>query len=54
MGFYQAIYGLGMFTGPVAVGFISDIASLNLGFYFAAFISIVAAFMVKMFIKELS
>ena len=53
-GFYQAIYGLGMFTGPVAVGFISDIASLNLGFYFAAFISIVAAFMVKMFIKELS
>ncbi|MGI6576952.1 MAG: MFS transporter [Eubacteriales bacterium] len=52
MGFFQAIYGLGMFTGPIVVGFISDIASLNIGFYFTAFISIVAAFTVKFFVKD--
>ncbi|HHW49164.1 MAG TPA: MFS transporter [Clostridiaceae bacterium] len=54
MGFFQAIYGLGMFTGPVAVGFISDIASLNAGFYFTAFICFIAAFTVKLFVKDLS
>ncbi|NLM60792.1 MAG: MFS transporter [Clostridiales bacterium] len=52
MGFYQAIYGLGMFTGPVAVGFISDAAGLNIGFYFAAFIGIAAALMAMLFLKE--
>ena len=36
MGFFQAIYGLGMFAGPVVVGFISDTVSLNAGFYFTA------------------
>lgn len=52
MGFFQAIYGLGMFAGPVVVGIISDIASLNAGFYFTALVSIIAAFMVKMFVNQ--
>jgi len=54
MGFFQAIYGLGMFTGPVVVGFISDIASLSAGFYFTAFISVIAACIVRLFVKDLS
>lgn len=52
MGFFQAIYGLGMFTGPVVVGFISDIASLNAGFFFTAIIGIFAACIVKLFVKD--
>ncbi|NLM11557.1 MAG: MFS transporter [Clostridiaceae bacterium] len=52
MGFFQAIYGLGMFAGPVVVGFISDTVSLNAGFYFTALIGIIAAFMVKLFVKD--
>jgi len=47
MGFYQAIYGLGMFSGPVIVGFISDMASLNIGFFITAFIGFIAAIIVK-------
>lgn len=32
MGFFQAIYGLGMFVGPVIMGYIGDFASLQDGF----------------------
>ena len=32
MGFFQAIYGLGMFIGPVLMGIIGDYFSLNEGF----------------------
>lgn len=52
MGFFQAIYGLGMFAGPVVVGFISDIANLHVGFYFTALIGAIAACIVKLFIKN--
>jgi len=54
MGFFQSVYGLGMFAGPVVVGFISDIASLSTGFYFTAFICIISACMVKLFMKDFS
>jgi len=33
MGFFQAIYGLGMFAGPILVGTISDLAGLKVGFW---------------------
>ncbi|MCL2708298.1 MAG: MFS transporter, partial [Defluviitaleaceae bacterium] len=36
MGFFQAIYGVGMFIGPVVVGVVSDNIGVNAGFYFAA------------------
>lgn len=52
MGFFQAIYGLGMFTGPVVVGFISDIANLDAGFFFTAVIGVIAAFIVQRFVKD--
>lgn len=50
MGFYQAIYGLGMFSGPVIVGIISDMASLNIGFFITAFIGFIAAVIVSIYV----
>ena len=52
MGFFQAIYGLGMFMGPVVVGWISDVANLNTGFFITAFVGIVAAIGVVLFIRD--
>lgn len=49
MGFHQSICGLGMFCGPVIVGFISDIASLNTGFIVTAFVGLIAAIIVKIY-----
>lgn len=43
MGFYQAIYGIGMVTGPVLVGSISDVFDLNLGFVIIGTISFISA-----------
>ena len=36
MGCYQAIYGIGMFLGPVIVGRIGDVYGLKIGYYFVA------------------
>ncbi|MFO8060045.1 MAG: MFS transporter [Bacillota bacterium] len=33
MGFFQAIYGVGMFVGPVFVGYVSEVFSLAWGFW---------------------
>ena len=41
MGFFQAIYGMGMFIGPVAVGFFSDGFGIIWGFIFAALIAVI-------------
>ncbi len=43
MGFFQAIYGLGMFTGPVLVGLAGDAAGLRLGFWVAGIIGLFSA-----------
>lgn len=43
MGFFQAIYGLGMFIGPIAVGFLSDMAGLKWGFWFTGITGIIGA-----------
>ncbi|HZJ56942.1 MAG TPA: MFS transporter [Clostridia bacterium] len=45
MGFFQAIYGLGMFVGPIMVGFISDFLNLSWGFWITGLIGIMGAFM---------
>ena len=34
MGFFQSIYGIGMTTGPIIMGFITDYAGLRYGFFF--------------------
>ena len=43
MGFFQAVYGLGMFLGPVIVGIFSGGTEIKWGFVFTTFIGIIAA-----------
>lgn len=43
MGLYQAIFGLGMFLGPLVVGFLGDFWGLTAGFWFTGMIGITAA-----------
>jgi MFS family permease len=40
MGFFQAIYGAGMFLGPMAVGYIADASGIRSGFWFSAAVSL--------------
>jgi len=41
MGFFQAIYGFGMFTGPVIVGIFVDRTGLSSGFFAAAAFAVI-------------
>ncbi len=43
MGFFQAIYGLGMFGGPAVVGILGDVLSLDAGFMVTGAVGIAAA-----------
>ncbi len=43
MGFFQAIYGVGMFAGPVFVGYVSDALSLTWGFWMVGLVGIAGA-----------
>lgn len=43
MGFFQALYGIGMTVGPIIMGFITDYAGLAAGFYIMALLSGVSA-----------
>ncbi len=43
MGFFQAIYSLGMFIGPIIVGIISDLLGLSWGFWITGCIGIVGS-----------
>jgi MFS family permease len=51
MGFFQAIYGLGMFIGPIFVGSISDLAGLDMGFWMIGSIGILGAVITKLYSK---
>jgi len=51
MGFFQAIYGLGMFIGPVLLGVISDLAGINIGFWIIGMIGFIGAFLTLVFCK---
>lgn len=42
MGFFQAVYSIGMTLGPVCMGLIVDLAGLSTGFYFMGMISLLA------------
>ena len=43
MGVYQAIYAIGMLTGPLASGFLGSGAGLSSVFYLAAFLVMLIA-----------
>jgi MFS family permease len=47
MGFYQALYGVGMVFGPVFLGFIAEFYGLNAGFIFTGFIGLIAMIIIK-------
>lgn len=52
MGFFQAIYGLGMFTGPIFVGTISDLAGLKMGFWMIGLVGILGAVLSRFYKSE--
>ncbi|KYZ77880.1 hypothetical protein AXX12_17635 [Anaerosporomusa subterranea] len=52
MGMYQAIYGLGMFLGPVLVGIISDRAGLAWGFWLMGAFGVGSAIVAVMQLTE--
>lgn len=43
MGFYQSVYGLGMFVGPVVMGILGDVFGLAAGFAFFGAVGILTA-----------
>ena len=47
MGFFQAVYGIGMVLGPVMVGGLSDLLTLNIAFVFIGAISLFGAWVVS-------
>lgn len=51
MGFYQAIYGLGMFIGPILMGTLADWLSLKFGFIVIGAFGIIAAVFSKVILK---
>lgn len=51
MGFFQAIYGLGMFMGPVLLGIIGDVLNLQQGFIIIGIIALLTALLAKVLIK---
>jgi predicted MFS family arabinose efflux permease len=52
MGFFQAIYGLGMFIGPIFVGTISDFAGLKMGFWMIGLVGILGAVLSRFYKNE--
>lgn len=52
MGFFQAIYGLGMFVGPVLMGIIGDHFSLNEGFILLGILGLGSAVLSHYFVRS--
>lgn len=52
MGFFQAIYGLGMFIGPVLMGIIGVWFNLNQGFFVLGIIGCISALLTQWLIKD--
>ena len=52
MGFFQAIYGLGMFVGPVFMGVVGDFLSLREGFICIGIVSLLTALLSKVFLTD--
>jgi MFS family permease len=54
MGFFQAIYSLGMFLGPVVVGFLGDTVGLAAGFWTVGAVGMVGAILAETLIGRAS
>jgi predicted MFS family arabinose efflux permease len=52
MGFFQSIYGLGMFLGPVLMGLLGDLFSLAQGFVILGVLGCVTAFLAHLTIRD--
>ncbi len=52
MGFFQAVYAFGMFAGPVLVGFLSDLAGLQWGFWAVGVLGIGGALLTLVLVRE--
>jgi MFS family permease len=52
MGFYQSIYGLGMFAGPLLMGVIGDWLTLKQGFILVGLLGCVTALLVQWMMKS--
>lgn len=52
MGFFQAIYGIGMFMGPTVVGILSDTAGLAWGFWTTGMVGLAAMFITMAFLGK--
>lgn len=51
MGFFQAMYGIGMVVGPIFLGFIGDVFGLTKGFLFTSVFALVGALIVTVYFK---
>lgn len=52
MGYFQAIYGVGMFIGPVAIGIFADGLGLSWGFVFSAVVAAAGVWGSLRFVEE--
>jgi MFS family permease len=52
MGFFQAVYGIGMFAGPATMGFVSEEFGINTAFIFTGAIGIFGALFTIIYIKK--
>jgi MFS family permease len=52
MGFYQAIYGLGMFAGPLMMGILGDLLTLKQGFIMIGLVGCITAGLSQIMIKK--
>ena len=52
MGFYQALYGIGMTLGPVIMGLVTDALNLRIGFILMAGIAVLSSATAAVFLKK--
>jgi MFS family permease len=52
MGFFQAVYGLGMFLGPFAIGWISHSFGLSVAFMFTGAVGLFGIILTVIFVKR--
>ncbi|SDY58451.1 Predicted arabinose efflux permease, MFS family [Evansella caseinilytica] len=51
MGFYQAVYAIGMFAGPFLAGWLSSAGGLETGFYLAGIVGVISVFLIVIWMR---